>query len=101
MRCVPIKSEEQLELQAVHRVREQWVMRTTAVVNQMRKLLLERGLRAPKGRKHLEEVIPEIRAHADSKLSDLFLLLLRQLNQEREQLSTRILMDRPLPGTSF
>ena len=30
---VPIKTEEQLDLQALHRVRERWVMRRTAVVN--------------------------------------------------------------------
>jgi len=44
MRFVPIKTEEQLDLQTVHRVRERWVMRRTAVVNQIRGLLLERGL---------------------------------------------------------
>ena len=43
MRFVPIKTEEQLDLQAVHRVRERWVTRRTAVVNQIRGLLLERG----------------------------------------------------------
>ena len=31
MRFVPIKTEEQLDLQALHRVRERWVMRRTAV----------------------------------------------------------------------
>src|SRR5215469_13376614 len=46
MRFVPIKTEEQLDLQALHRVRERWVMRRTAVVNQVRSLLLERGFRA-------------------------------------------------------
>ena len=35
-----------------HRVRERWVMRRTAVVNQIRGLLLERGLTLPKGRSH-------------------------------------------------
>src|SRR5437868_5182941 len=49
MRFVPIKTEAQLDLQAVHRVRERWVMRRTAVVNQIRGLLLERGLTLPKG----------------------------------------------------
>ncbi len=48
MRFVPIKTEEQLDLQALHRVRERWVMRRTAVVNQIRSLLLERGLPLPK-----------------------------------------------------
>src|SRR5499425_2057052 len=46
MRFVPIKTEEQLDLQSLHRVRERWVMRRTAVVNQIRSLLLERGFRA-------------------------------------------------------
>jgi transposase len=35
MRFAPIKTEEQLDLQAVHRVRERWVTRRTAVVNQI------------------------------------------------------------------
>ena len=48
MRFVPIKTEEQLDLQALHRVRERWVMRRTAVVNQIRSLLLERGLTLPR-----------------------------------------------------
>src|SRR6185436_16521161 len=42
MRFVPIKTEEQLDLQALHRVRERWVMRRTAVVNQIRSVLLAR-----------------------------------------------------------
>jgi transposase len=49
MRFVPVKTEEQLDLQALHRVRERWVMRRTAVVNQIRSLHLERGLTLPKG----------------------------------------------------
>src|SRR6204780_2720492 len=62
MRFVPIKTEEQLDLQAVHRLRERWVMRRTAVVNQIRGLLLERGLTLPKGRSHVEDPLPEILA---------------------------------------
>ena len=33
MRFVPIKSDDQLDLQSLHRVRERWVMRRTAVIN--------------------------------------------------------------------
>src|SRR2546425_1595608 len=43
MRFVPIKSDDQLDLQSLHRVRERWVMRRTAVINQIRGLLLERS----------------------------------------------------------
>ena len=35
MRFVPIKTDDQLDLQSLHRVRERWVIRRTAVVNQV------------------------------------------------------------------
>ena len=101
MRFVPIKTEEQLDLQAAHRVRERWVMRRTAVVNQIRGLLLERGLTLPKGRRHLEQAVPGILKNVESKWSEAFLVLVRQLNQELEQLSERIEeMDRVIERTA-
>ena len=90
MRFVPIKTEEQLDLQALHRVRERWVMRRTAVVNQIRSLLLERGLTLPKGRSHVEGVLARIVEDADLKLSGSFRVLLAQLGVELDQLSGRI-----------
>lgn len=90
MRFVPIKTEEQLDLQAVHRVRERWVMRRTALVNQIRGLLLERGLPLPQGRKHLEQALPLLLAEVNSPLSASFQLLLTQMKLELEQLNTRI-----------
>jgi transposase len=68
MRFVPIKTEEQLDLQVLHRVRERWVTRRTAVVNQIRSLLLERGLTLPKGRSHLDEQLPRILEDAELNL---------------------------------
>jgi transposase len=90
MRFVPIKTEEQLDLQALHRVRERWVMRRTAVVNQVRSLLLERGLTVPKGRRHLDQALPRILEDAELNLSGVFRVLLAQLNLELEQLAGRI-----------
>jgi transposase len=90
MRFVPIKSEEQLDLQALHRVRERWVMRRTAVVNQIRSLLLERGFTLPKGRCHVEEALPRILEDGGLPLSGTFRLLLAQLKLELEQLCARI-----------
>jgi transposase len=40
MRFVPIKTDEQLDLQAMHRVRDRLVQRRTAIINQMRGFLL-------------------------------------------------------------
>jgi transposase len=90
MRFVPIKTEEQLDLQALHRVRERWVMRRTAVVNQIRSLLLERGLTLPKGRSHVDALLPRILEDAELKLSNSFRVLLAQLKLELDQLTGRI-----------
>lgn len=49
MRFVPIKTDEQPDLQALDRVRDRWVARRTAVMNQIRGFLLERGIAIRKG----------------------------------------------------
>ena len=90
VRFVPIKPEGQLDIQAWHRVRERWVMRRTAVVNQIGSLVLERGLTLPKGRSHLDEQLPRILKDAELNLSDSFRVLLAQLKWELEQLAARI-----------
>ena len=101
MRFVPIKTEEQLDLQALHRVRERWVMRRTAVINQIRSLLLERGLTLPKGRSHLDKLLPRILEDAELNLSGSFRVLLAQLKLELEQLSARVEeMDRVIQKTA-
>jgi transposase len=90
MRFVPIKTDEQLDLQSLHRVRERWVMRRTAVLNQMRGLLLERGITVRKGRSHIEAALPGILEDADAKLSGALRLLLAQLKIELDELGMRI-----------
>src|SRR3981189_1002606 len=44
MRFVPIKTDDQLDLQAIHRVRDRLISRRAGGVNQLRGFLLERGL---------------------------------------------------------
>jgi transposase len=60
MRFVSLKTEAQLDLQVLHRARERLVLARTALVNQLRAVLLERGIIFPKGRiilmRHLDEV---------------------------------------------
>ncbi|MDX6713197.1 MAG: transposase, partial [Blastocatellia bacterium] len=41
MRFVPIKTNDQLDLQALHRVRDRLVRRRTGIINQIRAFLLE------------------------------------------------------------
>jgi transposase len=69
MRFVPIKRDDQLDLQSLHRVRERWVMRRTAVFNQIRGLLLERGITLRQGRRHIDAALPGILEDASVKLS--------------------------------
>ncbi len=47
MRFVPLKEAAQLDVQALHRARERLVAERTALINQMRALLLERGIVLP------------------------------------------------------
>ena len=90
MRFVPIKSDDQLDLRSLHRVRERWVMRRTAVINQIRGLLHERGITLRKGRRHIEAALPGILEDADAKLSGALRLLLAQLKLELDQLALRM-----------
>ena len=87
MRFVPIKTEDQLDLQALHRVRERVVSRRTSVINQIRAFLLERGISFAKGPARLRR---EILENADEKLSTRMRRLLDFLWQEWKHLQLQI-----------
>src|SRR5690348_7753377 len=55
MRFVELKSEEQLDMQTLHRARDRLVGERTALINQLRAILLERGPVVPQGRRKLEQ----------------------------------------------
>jgi transposase len=90
MRVVPIKSDEQLDMQSLHRVRDRWVARRTSVINQIRGLLLERGITFRKGRRQAEAALPAILEDAENRLSGLLRMLLAQLQSELRQLQSQI-----------
>src|ERR1700680_528345 len=90
MRFVPIKSDDQLDTQSLHRVRERWVMRRTAVVNQIRGLLLERGITVRKGRRYIEAALPGILEDAGGRVSGAVRFLLAQLKLELDQMAKRL-----------
>ena len=75
MRYVPLKTTEQLELQALHRVRRRFIIERTAVVNQMRALLLEHGMAIPVGRAAFAHRLPAIFAEAEQRLSPRLVVL--------------------------
>ena len=57
MSFVAIKSEEQLDLQALHRFRERLVHNRTRLINQARGFLMERGVRIGSGRHVFQKVL--------------------------------------------
>jgi transposase len=82
MRFVPIKTDDQLDLQAFHRVRDRLVHRRTAVINQIRGFLLERGIAFAKGPANLRHQMPSMLEDADQNLTPRMRKLLEQLWQE-------------------
>jgi len=90
MRFVPIKSEAQLDLQALHRVRDRWMGRRTAVINQIRGFLLEHGITIAVGPAHLKRQIPSILEDADNLLSSRMRALLVELRDEWKKLERQI-----------
>ena len=90
MRFVPIKTDDQLDLQALHRVRERLVSRRTAVINQIRAFLLERGVTFRKGPASLRRQIPEILENADAQLSPRIRALLATMWEEWKQLDGQV-----------
>ena len=60
MRFVTIKSETQLDMQTLHRARERLVIERTSLMNQLRAVLLERGVIVPKGCAKLRLRIAEL-----------------------------------------
>ena len=90
MRCVPLKTTEQLELQALHRMRQRAVRERTAVVNQMRALLLEHGIVVPLGRALFVRRLPATFADAEARLSPRLLDVLHRLRQRWLAIDTEI-----------
>ncbi len=86
MRFVPIKTDDQLDLQALHRVRDRLVQRRTAVINQIRGFLLERGITFAQGPANLRRHMPSLLEDAEQNLTPRMRRLLASLWQEWKQL---------------
>jgi transposase len=69
MKFVATKTAEQLDLQALHRVRQRLVSQRTVVINQIRAFLLERGVAVRQGLRFLRAELPIILATRSDLLS--------------------------------
>ena len=90
MRFVPVKSVEQQDIQAVHRIRTELVSQRTAKGNQIRGLVAEYGLVAPRQLTRLRRAIPRWLEDAENGLSSRLRRLLDGLRGDLVVLDQRI-----------
>jgi len=90
MKFVATKTADQLDLQALHRVRERLVSQRTGVINQIRAFLLERGIAVRQGRHFLRAELPGILATGCEVLSGRMVHLIADLAGDWRRLDERI-----------
>src|SRR5258708_2299021 len=90
MKFVATKSADQLDLQALHRVRERLVSQRTGVINQIRAFLLERGVAVRQGRRFLRAELPGILEYGCEVLSERIVHLIEDLAGDWRRLDERI-----------
>jgi transposase len=90
MRFVQMKTVEQQDIQAIHRVRSELMSQRTAKMNQIRGLVAEYGLVAPLRVYALRKALPLWLEDADNGLTDQFRRLLNGLWRDLRYLEERI-----------
>ena len=90
MKFVATKTAEQLDLQALHRVRERLVSQRTGIINQIRAFLLERGVAVRQGLRFLRVELPRILATPPDVLSPRMVRVIEGLAEDWRRLDERI-----------
>jgi transposase len=90
MRFVTVKSVEQQDVQAAHRVRELLVHQRTAVINQARGILAERGIVMARSPQAFKQALPEILAKCEGELTAFCQTLMAELLGQFHALEERI-----------
>src|SRR5258708_10168112 len=90
MKFVATKTADQLDLQALHRVRERLVRQRTGIINQIRAFLLERGISARQGLRFLRTELPGILAKRSDALSPRMMRIIEDLAGDWRRLDERI-----------
>ena len=90
MKFVATKTVEQLDLQALHRVRERLVSQRTGIVNQIRAFLLERGVAVRQGPRFLRTELPRILAMPCDVVSPRMVRIIEDLASDWRGLDERI-----------
>jgi transposase len=90
MRFVPVKSSEQLSIQAIHRVRSRLVGDRVRLVNQIRGLLGEHGIVIAQAIGNLRRDLPRILDEQANGLTSIVRALIGELRDELSDLDKRI-----------
>ena len=90
MRFVELKSEEQLDVQTLHRVRDRLVCERTSLTNQIRSLLLERGHVVAQGHARLCHLLADLLDPGTGSLSARMAFLLGDMRTRWDELDRRI-----------
>jgi transposase len=90
IRFVAVKTVEQQDLQALHRLRESRVVERTALCNQIRGLLAEYGIVLPQGVGVLRKRLPELLEDAENGLSEFFRPLLADCYRQLKEIDSHI-----------
>lgn len=90
MRFVELKSQEQLDIQTLHRFRSRLAAERTTLINQLRAVLLERGVIFAVGRVKFESALDGLLAEADEILSPRIRSLVIELRDEWRMLDKKI-----------
>ena len=79
IRFVELKSQDQLDMQTLHRSRDRLVGERRALINLLRAILLERGMVAPQGKRKLEQFLAVLMdEQGGAGMSPLMVLLVRR-----------------------
>src|SRR5258706_1924354 len=90
MKFVATKTADQLDLQALHRVRERLVSQRTGIINQIRAFLLERGIAVRQGQRFLRAELPRILATPPDVLSSRMVRIIEDLAGDWRRLDERV-----------
>jgi transposase len=90
MKFVATKTADQLDLQAMHRVRERLVSQRTGIINQIRAFLLERGIAVRQGQRFLLAELSGILATPPEVLSPRMVRIIEDLAGDWRRLDERI-----------
>ena len=90
MHFVAIKTPEQSDMLSLHRVRSRLVRQRTAIINQIRGFLIERGITVRQGPGPLRKVLPEVLSSPPEALSPRLLRLIAELDRDWRHLDERL-----------